>query len=75
VEPTPTPTTTTTPTVTPTSTTTQTPTNTPTNTPTPSATPAVPVTTNLVLYYDPSNSSSYSGSGTTINDLSGNGLN
>lgn len=34
-----------------------------------------PVTSNLVLYYDPSNSSSYSGSGTTINDLSGNGLN
>ena len=34
-----------------------------------------PVLSNLVLYYDPSNSSSYSGSGTTINDLSGNGLN
>ena len=34
-----------------------------------------PVSSNLVLYYDPSNSSSYSGSGTTINDLSGNGLN
>ena len=33
-----------------------------------------PVLTNLVLYYDPSNPSSYSGSGTTINDLSGNGL-
>jgi hypothetical protein len=63
VEPTPTPTTTSTPTVTP------------TNTPTPTSTPAVPVTTNLVLYYDPSNSSSYPGSGTTINDLSGNGLN
>jgi len=28
----------------------------------------------LVLYYDPSNSSSYPGTGTTINDLSGNGL-
>jgi hypothetical protein len=27
------------------------------------------------LYYDPSNSSSYSGTGTTVNDLSGNGLN
>jgi hypothetical protein len=54
---------------------TPTPTVTPTNTPTPSSTPAVPVTNNLVLYYDPSNSSSYSGSGTTINDLSGNGLN
>jgi hypothetical protein len=65
VEPTPTPTSTSTPTVTPTNTT----------TPTPTSTPAVPVTTNLVLYYDPSNLSSYSGTGTTINDLSGNGLN
>ena len=76
---TPTPTNTETPTNTPTNTetVTQTPTNTstPTNTPTPTSTPAVPVTTNLVLYYDPSNLSSYSGSGTTINDLSGNGLN
>jgi hypothetical protein len=34
-----------------------------------------PVTSNLVLYFDPSNPSSYSGSGTTITDLSGNGLN
>lgn len=34
-----------------------------------------PVLSNLVLYYDPSNSSSYPGTGTTINDLSGNGLN
>jgi hypothetical protein len=51
------------------------PTPTPTNTPTPTSTPAVPVTTNLVLYYDPSNSSSYPGTGTTINDLSVNGLN
>jgi hypothetical protein len=75
VEPTPTPTTTSTPTVTPTSTTTQTPTNTTTTTPTPTSTPAVPVTTNLVLYFDPSNPSSYPGTGTTINDLSGNGLN
>jgi hypothetical protein len=33
------------------------------------------VESNLVLYFDPSNSSSYSGSGTVINDLSGNGLN
>lgn len=33
------------------------------------------VTSGLVLYYDPSNSASYSGSGTTVNDLSGNGLN
>jgi hypothetical protein len=64
VEPTPTPTSTSTPTVTPTNTT----------TPTPTSTPAVPVTGNLVLYYDPSNSSSYSGTGTTVNDLSGNGL-
>jgi hypothetical protein len=32
------------------------------------------VTSNLVAYYDPSNASSYSGSGTTLNDLSGNGL-
>jgi hypothetical protein len=33
-----------------------------------------PVLSDLVLYYDPSNSSSYPGTGTTINDLSGNGL-
>jgi hypothetical protein len=33
------------------------------------------VTSNLVLYFDPSNPSSYPGSGTTITDLSGNGLN
>jgi hypothetical protein len=65
IEPTATPTTTSTPTVTPTNTT----------TPTPTSTPAVPVTTNLVLYYDPSNLSSYPGTGATINDLSGNGLN
>ena len=72
-----TPTNTETPTNTPTPTNTITPTNTttPTNTPTPTETPAVPVTTNLVLYYDPSNSSSYPGIGTTISDLSGNGLN
>ena len=39
--------------------------------------PAFPnhVTSNLVLYFDPSNPSSYSGSGAVINDLSGNGLN
>ena len=72
-----TPTNTVTPTNTETPTPTVTPTNTetPTNTPTPTSTPAVPVTTNLVLYYDPSNSSSYPGTGTTINDLSVNGLN
>jgi hypothetical protein len=75
--PTPTQTLTPTPTLTPTSTTTPTltPTNTPTTTPTPTSTSNAPVTSNLVLYYDPSNSSSYSGSGTVINDLSGNGLN
>ena len=33
------------------------------------------VETNLLLYYDPSNLSSYSGTGTIITDLSGNGLN
>ena len=36
---------------------------------------STPVTSGLVLYYDPSNLSSYPGSGTTLNDLSGNGLN
>jgi hypothetical protein len=51
-----------------------TPTPTPTVTPTPTSTPTI-VTSNLVLYFDPSNPSSYSGSGTVINDLSGNGLN
>jgi hypothetical protein len=71
VEPTPTPTSTSTPTVTPTNTTTPTT----TTTPTPTSTPNAPVSSNLVLYYDPSNSSSYPGTGTTINDLSGNGLN
>lgn len=33
------------------------------------------ITSNLVLHYDPSKNTSYPGSGTTINDLSGNGLN
>lgn len=33
------------------------------------------VTNNLVLFYDPSNTNSYSGSGTTINDLSTNPVN
>jgi len=56
----------------PSSTPTQTPTN--TQTPTPSSTSNTPVTSNLVLYYDPSNPSSYPGSGTVVNDLSGNGL-
>jgi hypothetical protein len=76
--PTPTPTQTQTPTQTPTLTPTPTPTNTPTNTttntPTPTSTPNAPVTSNLRLYYDPSNLSSYPGTGTTINDLSDNGL-
>lgn len=73
--PTETPTNTPTNTVTPTVTTTNTNTPTTTKTPTPTSTPAVPVTTNLSLYYDPSNPSSYPGTGTVINDLSGNGLN
>jgi hypothetical protein len=33
-----------------------------------------PVLSNLVLYYDPSNSSSYPGTGTTIDDLTANAL-
>jgi hypothetical protein len=38
--------------------------------------PTTSYTTNgLVLYFDPSNTSSYPGSGTTITDLSGNGFN
>jgi hypothetical protein len=37
--------------------------------------PTTVTTSNLVLHYDPSNSSSYPGSGTTITDLSGNGRN
>lgn len=36
---------------------------------------STPVLSNLVLYFDPSNINSYSGSGTTINDLSNNGRN
>ena len=71
---TPTQTPTNTPTLTPTPTPTNTPTNTTTNTPTPTSTPNAPVTSNLRLYYDPSNLSSYPGTGTTINDLSDNGL-
>ena len=35
----------------------------------------VPITNGLVLYYDPSNPTSYPGSGTTITDLSGNSRN
>jgi len=66
------------PTPTPTNTSTQTPTVTNTQTPTTTTTPtptSAPVLSNLVLYLDPSNPSSYSGSGTVVNDLSGNGLN
>lgn len=37
--------------------------------------PAPYVTDGLVLYFDPSNSSSYPGTGTTVFDLSGNNLN
>ena len=69
VEPTPTPTATNTPTVT------KTPTVTPTNTVTPSSTPVSPVSSGLELYYDPSNSSSYPGSGTTLYDLSSSAVN
>jgi hypothetical protein len=58
-----------TPTVTPTNTVT------PTITPTPSVTSGGFTTSNLVLHYDPSNVSSYPGTGTTITDLSGNGFN
>jgi len=61
------------PTATPTPTPTPTPTATPTATPTPTPTPE-PVAANLVLHYDPSDATSYPGSGTTINDISGNGL-
>jgi hypothetical protein len=82
----PTPTPTSTPTPTPTNTPTPTPTATPTETPTPTPTPTatqtptptpnnVLTTSNLVLHLDPSNTSSYPGSGTTITDLSGNGRN
>lgn len=52
---------------------TPTPTPTPTMTPTPSMT--FYVVDNLLLYLDPSNPTSYPGSGTTITDLSGNGYN
>ena len=64
-----------TPSVTPTRTVTPSLTATPSLTPTPTPTPGPIVTANLVLYYDPSDVSSYPGSGSTINDLSGNSLN
>jgi Concanavalin A-like lectin/glucanases superfamily len=75
---TPTPTNTPTNTITPSVTSTNTPTNTVTPTKTPTVTPTTTpqyVTSGLILYYDPSNLSSYPGTGTTVNDLSGNGLN
>jgi hypothetical protein len=81
IEPTATPTSTSTPTVTPTNTNTPTPTNTvtpsvtPTKTPTPTPTMGVQPVTGSFYYYDPGNPSSYSGSGTTLNDISGNGRN
>ena len=71
VTPTPTITETVTPTITPTITETVTPTITPTITPT--STPIV--SSGLELYYDPSNSTSYPGSGTTLYDLSPSALN
>jgi hypothetical protein len=67
--PTPTPTNSPTTTSTPTHTQTNTPTNTITPTPTNTITPS-PLSINLVLYFDPSNPSSYSGSGGTVSDLS-----
>ena len=42
---------------------------------TPTPTPTPTSSNNLMLYFDPSDVSSYSGTGTIINDLSGNGLN
>ena len=38
-------------------------------------TPPDYVSSGLIAYYDPANSSSYSGSGSTLTDLSGNGIN
>jgi hypothetical protein len=67
VEPTPTPTSTPSQTVTPSIT--------PTKTPTPTPTMGVQPVTGSFYYYDPGNPSSYSGSGTTLNDISGNGRN
>lgn len=70
-----TPTNTPTPSSTPTPTLSSTPTPTTTSTPTPSSTPVVPVSSGLELYYDPSNPSSYPGSGTTLYDLSSSAVN
>lgn len=41
----------------------------------PSGSTIAPITTNLILWYDPSNPASYPGSGTTITDLSPNPVN
>ena len=76
--PTPTPTVTSTPTPTPTITNTPIPeTSTPTPTPTATSTPTIinPISSGLELYYDPSNSLSYPGSGTTLYDLSPSAVN
>ena len=54
---------------------TPTPTTTSTPTPTPSSTPVAPVSSGLELYYDPSNPSSYPGSGTILYDLSSSAVN
>jgi hypothetical protein len=67
-------------TVTPTLTVTPTRTVTPTNTQTPTTTPTSTITEGSIasgafFYFDPGNTSSYSGSGTTLNDISGNGNN
>lgn len=66
-----------TPSITPTLTNTPTPspTSTPTLTNTPTPTIVSPVSSGLELYYDPSNSSSYPGSGTILYDLSPSAIN
>ena len=70
VEPTPTPTPTPTSTPIPTSTPTPTPTPIPTSTPTPTPTTVPTGYTNTAeVYYDPSNTSSYSGSGTVLTNI------
>jgi hypothetical protein len=64
-----------TPTPTPTLSPTATPTLTPTKTVTPTPSPSVPgvITSGLTFYLDAANPTSYPGSGTTWNDISGNG--
>ena len=71
---TPTPTQTSTLTNTPTQTPTNTPTQTLTNTPSSSSSSVTPVSESY-FFFDPGNTSSYSGSGTIINDISGNNNN